>query len=132
MCLGQTGNCGMDCSHGEACPTGTMCEQIHLGMGPTLGMQCTPTAAACDLNAAPHVQCDDGWSGYANNFFAMCRGCHTVGFANPSDIIPGAESIRMAIDIGDMPVGTTLSLDARRRILTWLSCAVHEKAPPSQ
>jgi hypothetical protein len=133
MCLGETGNCGIDCSHDGICPTGSTCERVAIGMSPPLGMQCMPTAAACDLTIAPAVDCSDGWSGYANPFFAhTCRGCHVSGYDTAAAVGGGASSVRLAIETGAMPAGTTLAAADRRRILTWLACEVHGLAPPLQ
>jgi hypothetical protein len=90
-----------------------------------------PTAAVCDLNVRPAVDCVDGWNGYADGFFGLCRGCHTAGYDSAVHVTAIAASIRLVIETGAMPAGMTLSAEMRRRALTWLSCAVHGAAPPT-
>jgi hypothetical protein len=130
LCVGQAGHCGLDCSLGQACPAGSSCEIISRGKAPALH-QCVPTVAACgDLNTRPALDCSDGWSGYADGFFAdTCRTCHTGAFATASEVQQGAEGIRFAIDTGSMPRGEPLDAGARLRILTWLGCG--SASPPA-
>ena len=129
LCIGATGHCGLDCGGGKACPSGSVCQAISQGKGPAI-YQCAPSVAACGvLSEAPPPDCPDGWTSYADGFFGTyCRGCHTAGFDTSADVHAGAEGVRLAIDLGAMPRGVSLTPAERRRILTWLACG--SAAPP--
>jgi hypothetical protein len=123
MCLGALGHCGLDCSQGNPCPSGSTCEGISNGKGPMFH-QCTPTTAACgDLTTTPQLDCSDGWAGYASGFFAtQCESCHSGVYTSASAVRAAAASVRFVIDIGSMPRGGGLSAAERLRMLTWLGC----------
>lgn len=129
LCLGETGHCALDCETAP-CPTGTVCTAISRGKISPLH-QCLATASACGtLAQLPASDCTDGWTNFADGFFeTRCRGCHTGGFTTLTDVRAQTDSLRLAIDQRNMPLGVTLPDAERLRILTWLSCG--SASPPS-
>ncbi|MBX7100490.1 MAG: hypothetical protein K1X89_22420 [Myxococcaceae bacterium] len=128
FCLGDVGHCGLDCSHGEACPTGSTCQHLNAGKAP-LATQCVPTASACGarLGAGPQVTCVDTWAGYGDAWFGTnCRSCHRhdTAFLSAAEVRSGREGIRVSIDARMMPavVDAGLSEADRRRLFVYLAC----------
>ncbi len=142
--------CGVDCSAGGGCPSGSECQAIGDGTGATIGMNCVPSAggtcsgstggvdAGHDAGSGPghdaghgvdaghdagSTSCTpDTYTSWAHSFFtAHCIGCHSGEFT-ASDARSRATSIASYISSGSMPRGETLSSSDKNRILTWLRC----------
>jgi hypothetical protein len=98
-----------------------------VGKSPPVGVVCRPNDAACGTRLTASVlTCTDTWSSYGQNFFlTTCIGAchrHDTWFTTVADVAALADSIRLDVETGSMPVGQTLSASEQRRLLTWLAC----------
>lgn len=122
---GLNPRCGVDCS-ASACPGSTQCSTVNVGMGPILGMNCRPDDSVCGTSQGVTGACTDTWENYAHAFITTtCSGsCHRHDNTWPTaqDVRVEADTIRLAIDTGNMPQDQTLDDATRRRFLTWLAC----------
>lgn len=144
FCLGSgaTGNCGTDCTAGQACPSGASCVSVRNSAGTIVGKNCFPTSGVCSggtgggsagtgggtsgtgggaANAC--ASNTDTFSNFARSFFATkCASCHhhTGEFTTVGSI---TSSSRSRISSGNMPqFPTTLTAAEKARVLAWYDC----------
>lgn len=127
LCLGGTNpRCGQNCAASGVCPNALVCTSINSGKM-SLGQSCVPSDAACGTHTVGEgLSCTDTWANYGSDFIAntWIGACHRHDAAWPSalEVRATADTFRIAVERGDMPVGSTLTLAERRRLLTWLAC----------
>lgn len=149
FCLGSaaTGNCGIDCSAGQACPTGASCVSVRNSAGATVGRNCFPTSGMCSGStgggsagggsagggtagggtgggaANACATNPDTFANFGRTFFATkCASCHhhTGEFTTPASI---TSSSRSRISSGNMPKSpTTITAAEKARVLAWYDC----------
>lgn len=127
LCLGGTNpRCGQNCATTNTCPGTLTCQSINSGKA-MLGKDCIPSDAACGPHAVGEgLNCVDTWSNYGGAMMAnTCVGAchrHDLSWTNVADVRASADSIRLAVENGNMPQGQTLTAAERLRLLTWLAC----------
>jgi hypothetical protein len=128
FCLGGvTPRCSLDCSATLTCPGSLSCDTVGLGTGPRPGQTCAADDSVCGpFTRRAGLSCTETWGTYGQDFFATtCVGAchrHDGAWATVDDVRAGADAIRLAVELGDMPQGALLSQAETTRLLTWLAC----------
>jgi hypothetical protein len=96
-------------------------------MGPLLGQTCNPDDTSCGAYVIPTtLSCTDTWANYGQRFFGTaCTGAchrHDTEWPTPADVLTAADSIRLAVETGNMPQGSPLTPQERLQLLTWMAC----------
>jgi hypothetical protein len=126
FCLGGISpRCGQACAS-SACRAPATCDSIRAGKQP-FGMSCTPSDALCGAYSTdPALKCADTWDNYAQAFFVnSCVGTchrHDTSYLSAALVAGSADSIRLMVESGAMPVGQALSDAEQQRLLNWLAC----------